>query len=320
MTHFPIVRLPVWPAGGVAADALVKDISDWVGSEALTALVDAFDGRIPPADTATQLAYLDDFSLVWDGRAGGERLTARYTAHDNRTRELVDAAAPALGLAGRQRPATENYDHVLVLGGGLVTGRARARFAADLLAGGVAAATVTGLGSLRALPATAGNQEMGPGEHTEGDAMLVAVREAFPPEGAVAERQGVTADDNRWWVRTYPTGGPTVSVLAAPPTRPGQRANTADTLLGWADLVTRPRPTDRVLVVTTDLYVPFQHADAITVLGLTHRCGVETVGFSTRDASVWPKGPAKTGELLQELRSAIRSLRRLERQAVELQV
>lgn len=150
-----------------------------------------------------------------------------------------------------------------------------------------------------------------PVELTEGDGMLMAVQEAFPPLDTVAVRSGTTEAGHDWWVKTYPTTSGQVNVIAAPPTRPGMRANTADTMLGWAELVTRPTPEERVLVVTTDLYVPFQHADAIKTLGLTYRCGIETVGFSTRTFHAWPKGPSRTGELLQELRSAIRSLRAL---------
>jgi hypothetical protein len=70
-----------------------------------------------------------------------------------------------------------------------------------------------------------------------------------------------------------------------------------------------------VLLVTTDLYVPFQHVDAIKTLGLDLRCGIETVGFSRRTFPHWPSGPAKHGELLQEIRSAILSLHNLLRQA-----
>jgi hypothetical protein len=59
-----------------------------------------------------------------------------------------------------------------------------------------------------------------------------------------------------------------------------------------------------VLVVTTDLFVPFQHCDAVRLLGLPYGCAVETVGFDTSTT-------VRTFELLQEVRSAIRSMRAL---------
>jgi len=319
MTQFPIVRLPAWPAGGATPEALAHDIAQWIDSAAMAALVRAFGGDLPAGDVDARLAYLEDFSMVWDSRAGGERIDARYIERDDATRKLIEATAPALGLAGRQRPALDHYDHVLVLGGGRITGRARAHFAAELLSSGTSAGTVTGLGSLRELPARPG-QQGDPEIATEGDAMLAAVRQAFPPAGEITTRAGTTADGNGWWVKSYVSDGRPVSVVAAPPTRPGQRANTPDTLTGWAELVTRPAATDRVLLVTTDLYVPFQHAEAIRVLGLPHRCGIDTVGFDTRSFGAWPNGPSHPGELLQELRSAIRSLHNLHRQALHVQL
>ena len=320
MTQFPIVRLPAWPVGGAAPEALAHDIAQWIDSAAMVALVRAFGGDLPPGDVDARLAYLEDFSMVWDARAGGERVDARYVERDDATRKLIEAAAPALGLAGRQRPAFDRYDHVLVLGGGRITGRARAQFAAELLSTGTSTGTVTGLGSLRELPARPGNQPADPEIVTEGDAMLTAVRQAFPSAEEVVTRTGTTADGNGWWVRSYPSDGRRINVVAAPPTRPGQRANTPDTLTGWAELVTRPAATDRVLLVTTDLYVPFQHAEAIRVLGLPHRCGIDTVGFDTRSFGAWPNGPSHPGELLQELRSAIRSLHTLQRQTLHVQL
>ncbi|HEY0698378.1 MAG TPA: hypothetical protein VGD43_11280 [Micromonospora sp.] len=308
MTGFPVARLPVWPAGGGSTETLARDIADWVNSAALAALLHAFGSAMPGGDTGARLAYLDDFSIVWDSRGGGERLDARYAERDEPTCQLIAAAVSALGLAGREQPAADRYDHVLILGGGPVTGRARSRFAADLLDGGVTTGTVAGLGSLRPLPSTSAIEGV---ELTEGDGMLIAVREAFPPSGDVTGRSGTTEAGHSWWVKSYPSTGGQVSVIAAPPTRPGLRANTADTMLGWAELAARPTPDERVLVVTTDLYVPFQHADAIMTLGLPYRCGIETVGFSTRTFHAWPKGPSHTGELLQELRSAIRSMRSL---------
>jgi hypothetical protein len=65
-----------------------------------------------------------------------------------------------------------------------------------------------------------------------------------------------------------------------------------------------------VLLVTTDLYVPYQHCDAVRVLGLGHGYGVDTVGL---DPARYPDllVPTTTAKLLQEIRSAIRAMRAL---------
>lgn len=57
--------------------------------------------------------------------------------------------------------------------------------------------------------------------------------------------------------------------------------------------------------MTTDIYVPFQHCDAIRVLGLSANCGIDTVG-ADGSASAAP------GPYLQEIRSAVRAMRNLE--------
>lgn len=291
--------LPSWPPGGVPSAHLADDIAAWLDSPALTALVEEFGGQRPTGDLGARLHALDAFSEVWDGRCGGERATAVYDDVPPDRVELIDAAARALGLTDREHPTAAHYDHVLILGGTPASGRTRALFAAGIVRS-ISARTITALGSMRHLPTDPGT--------TEGDAMLAAVLEAFPPNGGSTGSFGTTPDGHPWWLTDYQCETWEVAALAAPPTRPGRRANTADTLLGWARYVTRPAPTDRVLLVTTDRYVPFQHADAIAVLGLTYRCGIETVGFSTRTFPAWPGDPSSSGELLQELRSTIRSL------------
>lgn len=84
-------------------------------------------------------------------------------------------------------------------------------------------------------------------------------------------------------------------------------ANTADGYAGWASLVATPQPGERVLVVTTDLFVPFQHCDAVRLLGLAHGCEIDTVGFAPIDYPQWLP-PYSTTHLLMEVRSAILSM------------
>jgi len=102
-----------------------------------------------------------------------------------------------------------------------------------------------------------------------------------------------------------------VTVLAAPSSRPAQRrANTADTLHFWAQSA-GVRPGQRVLVVTSALHATFQHCDAVRVL-LPYGCVVETAGLDS-EAVTDPRlrSTVETGTLLQEIRSAIRSLHHL---------
>lgn len=335
---FANAALPPCLPGGSTTD-LESSISDWVRSDALAALVNAFGGDpfggdptgthapAAPTDTGARLAALDLFSAqVWDFRQGGERVEATDPTFSAEIDALVAAAAPALGLAARTRPAWDSYQHVLILGGGLASCLARARLAADLISAGVTTTSVSGLGSLR--PLAKSHPDL-PYRPTEGDAMLVAARRTFAPDAEFTYRRGSVAPDEPWWVRTATGSSPTLHVLAAPKAPQRKRANTADTLVGWTTLVTRPEPTDRILVVTTDLYVPFQHSDAIRIIGLPYRCGIDTLGLNTirpnpsgaETAGLEMAGAGTAGadgvprsttaKILQEVRSAIQSVRAL---------
>lgn len=311
MTSGDFAPLPL-PTVGPGGDrtGIAEQIAAWTASPALAALVREFGGIPPRAGTAAgRLDELDRFSaLRWDYRRGRERAEAEGEEFTPGVDALIRAAATVLGLLGRQTPPGRAYDHLLVLGGGVRPMVARAGLAAALLRDGVAATTVAGLGSERELPAlrpVARERGLPGGVYTEGDAVDDGLRLAFGLTGAAECRSGTTAAGRHWWLRGYPGARPPVSVLAAPSTRPGARANTADTLTGWAEVV-QPEPDGcRLLVVTTDLFVPFQHCDAVRLLGLRYGCAVDTVGYANPIARTW--------EYLQELRSAIRSMQGLER-------
>ncbi len=92
--------------------------------------------------------------------------------------------------------------------------------------------------------------------------------------------------------------------MAAPSAEPSvRRADTSDTYRFWAG-EHHPGPGDAVLIVTSPIYVPFQHADALRLLTLPYGCAVDTVGFDAAQRS----GPER---YLQEIRSAVRSMRKL---------
>ena len=126
------------------------------------------------------------------------------------------------------------------------------------------------------------------------------------------EPTAVRAGDG-WWQRTWAAGRPDVAeihVLAAVSTRPPLRANTADTLIGWAKQVHTPTPDERVLLVTNDPYVRHQHCDATRLLGARYGCGIETIGLDDLAVKAWGR-PLSTSELLQEVRSSLLAMRHL---------
>lgn len=312
-----MTRLPGWRSDGDGPHRFVTAMAAWAYSAALADLVDHFGGGPVPQPLDAGLRYLDDFSAaVWDFRGGRERHQSVAPEFSADTVDRVRRHAGTLGLSGpadHSRP--RRYDHVLVLGGRARACVLRSRFAAELLRAGVTAGDVVGLGSLRPVDDAERRHAADLGGHpadtlaTEFDAMDLALTDAFELTTATATTKmgGVPPDDPRtgWRVRTYP-GTPRVRLLAAPSSQPQlRRANTADTLTFWARTA-GITAAHRLLLVTSALYVPFQHCDAVRVLGLPFGCAVDTVGTEQ------PPG-TDAATLLQEIRSAIRSMMLLHR-------
>ncbi|WP_244295777.1 hypothetical protein [Micromonospora orduensis] len=308
------------PAGTPGAPAMVDGIAGWVGAAPLRRLVARFGGTWPACDLADTLRFLDDFSGAhWDFRGGRERPDAREPDLDPDTAELVRVTAAALGLVRPVPPARPAYAHLVVLGGLAHACLRRVAHAVHLLRGGL---RVTGevavLGSFRPLSelehrtlAEAGVLDCA----TEVDALDAAVRLALGVS-APALQDGVDAGHphHSWSSRTYlPAGLPPVRVLAAPSSEPHRRrAHTADTQRFWAGHV-QLAPDDAVLLVTAPIYVPFQHCDALRTLALPYGCGIDTVGVDPAlpDLARLPEPTLSPGRYLQEIRSAVRSMRAL---------
>ncbi|WP_244282651.1 hypothetical protein [Micromonospora chersina] len=313
------VALPAGAAGTTRAE-LTAGVRAWVDSPPMRTLVGHFGGDWPAGDLSAVLAGLDDFSARhWDFRGGRERPDAREPAFDPATVGLVLDAATALGLVRAVPPTLPRYAHLLVLGGLAHACLRRTAYAAHL------ARTVAGvdgevavLGSFRALSPVESRMLADLGVHgcaTEVDALDAGVRVAFGVD-APSEEIGEDADHphRAWSSRTYrPAGLPPVRVLAAPSGEPDlRRAHTADTQRFWAGHV-RLRQGDPVLMVTAPIYVPFQHCDALRTLAVPFGCGIDTVGVDPAlDTPVRVPEPTLTaGRYLQEIRSALRSMRAL---------
>nr|BFE57272.1 hypothetical protein GCM10020063_017980 [Dactylosporangium thailandense] len=298
MEPFP---LPRCEPGGQDLREVAAAADAWAASPAMGELVAEFGGA-----AGQSLAELAGFCAVWDYRGGvKERFdTERIDFEPERDRRVRDLLH-ALGMGGRPAPAHRAYDHVLVLGGGIRVTLGRTDYTARLLGAGLTTRTLTGLASLRWRDdrefREGARLGLGPVD-TEADMMA----EAFKRFLGIGEPAAAHEHHRSW------DGG--IHVLAAPSTRPGLRANTADTLTGWAEIVERPRPGDRVLLVTNAPYVRHQHCDAIRLLGTRYGCGIETIGFDDAAMTEWGR-PLSTTELLQEVRSSILSMSNLRRHA-----
>jgi hypothetical protein len=296
-------------------------IDAWARSPALAELVAAFhDGEGPPgdADLATLLAWLEEFSLRWDFRGGKERNLVADQVFDPATHALILRVADELGLVGTLPPPSDSYDQVLILGGLVRACLARPLHAASLLeSGGIRARSLAALGGYRPLrgdelelAARSGHSHL----TDEFDAMNAGVRAAFDVGEPISDR-GERSDEvgASWRVVEYagPHGTP-LRVVGAPSSEPGvRRANTPDTYAWFARELAKLRGGERLLVVTSDIYVRFQHADAMRMLALPFGVEIHAVGIQPGDVDPRLEQTFAPHNYLQEIRSTIRALRAL---------
>jgi hypothetical protein len=298
----------------------VETIDAWVASLLETGVVAAFgEGRIPDDSPAEVLDSLDAFAAAhWDFRAGRERNLARVPELGVAQLAAIDVATAALGLDGTPPPSRDHYDAVLMTGGMVRASIVKPRYLRELGDSGLDWGQGVFLGGFR--PFAGDEIELAPRLGVDGgnefDAMVAGMRQAFGLTGEPAsEGSGGRTEADSWRELTWVAGGRTLRVIAAPSSDPAaRRANTADTYRFWAG---RTQGMRSVLVVTTPVYVPYQGAAAIEILGLEFGFAVETVAVSATASDLG----ADTQQFLphhrlQELRSAVHGMRSLRRRLV----
>ncbi len=290
-------------------------VERWASSAAMATLVSEFGGSTAGMATDALLDYLDAFSAEhWDFRRGRERnLAERVEFTVERDAVIFDCAAE-LGLA-QVPPVHEHYDTVVMTGGMVRAGIAKPRYVRMLLDEGLRVDNIVFLGGFRPFAGDEHEVAAGLGVHgdNEFDAMVAGLERAFGPFGAPTLDEYVGESQNASWREvSWQASGTRVSAIAAPSSMPKiRRANTVDTYRFWAG--SRRRPTEQsVLVVTAPVYVPYQGAGAVQVLGLEYGLAVETVGISRRTGHLGRFSQEyEARHHLQEVRSAIRGMRSL---------
>jgi hypothetical protein len=280
----------------------------WIADPALEELVQLFGGEWPAASGSVRrrARALAEFSGVWDGRRGGSRLDIVPTEQVQALSERVLPLVRQLGIVDPPPLRGGHYDWVLVLGGFATGCRNRTTYVSRLLASGaISTQQLCLLGSFRELH----------------DAERTAAADFAPQAGTEVGMLHALADFEfpsraRWSIRVdgdpeaaprqaqlvgHREGGLALNLYAARSSDPGRNANSADTYRQFANDVALSG--GRLLLVSTHLYAPYQHWDAVRVLGLPRNVEVETVGT--------PHNPSRrdftAACYLQEVRSALRS-------------
>ena len=102
---------------------------------------------------------------------------------------------------------------------------------------------------------------------------------------------------------------PPILSMSAPSSEPDtRRANSADTYNFFFSHVQVP-PGSSLLLITSQIYVPYQQLEALRIVALKHNVVIETVGFPLE----WSgnlQGMTGPNNYLQEIRSTIQSANR----------
>jgi hypothetical protein len=293
----PALELPSWSASRGDAERVLESIDAWSGSLALAAVVAVFDHSVPELAGEDRLKWLDGFAAAhWDFRQGRERDAISQSGLTSRQTDSVFAQAPVLGLAGPERPTRRRYDTVMMTGGMLRAGIVKPRFVAELLENGLECDHIVFLGGFRPFSPEEASLARALGEQT------------FGPLGKPEVVGGAGDTPHSSWrqLSWHRENLLRLSVLAAPSSDPvHRRANSADTYRFWAR-ERRSAAELSVLQVTTPIYVPYQSAVAVGILGLDHGLAVETVGTSAAAGDLGEFSQQFLAEHhLQELRAAI---------------
>jgi hypothetical protein len=297
---------------------LIQKIEQWLDTSELRSLLTLFDG--PERTSSTLEEYLNklaDFSVAWDFRRGKERTSIDVQSLTPDQIQATQAAAVSLGLLGHRPPKRSQYDHVLVLGGTLLSCFLRTQYAGQFLQSKAEVGHVYLLGTRRA-PAAAewealrANTEQTFAAATDEFEMLRLCAETLvlstkykyeitspsQASGSFELRYGIEPQDFM------------LSVLCTEGAVNPIRATTGDTYEHWQSLAL-PGSSTNVLLVTSQIYAPFQEFDALRLISRSSGAIVEVVGIPPPADADPSHLLHKPENYLQEIRSAILSAQRL---------
>ncbi len=152
-----------------------------------------------------------------------------------------------------------------------------------------------------------------PGAKTEFDLINRGAEIEFNIEPSFSEERNddPTNTNKRWIIRRYDKIGnlPPIVSLCAPSSEPDtRRANSVDTYEFFFNHA-QVSPGSSLLLITSQIYVPYQQLEALRTVALKHNVIMETVGFPLE----WSgnlQGMTGPSNYLQEIRSTIQSANR----------
>lgn len=302
-------------------------IECWLNSPELTALVTAFGGEIPGDLDVTELAkWLLLFSDNWDYRRKqktkdektGE--AARWLVNNETItpsqEKVVLENVEKLGLKGISEPLLEQYDYIIALGGARMSCLFRPKYVREVIdKKGFSPKAVVMLSGMRPVLESerTATDTYAPESETEFDLINAGSEKVFGLQREYTEERYCSVNPNSSWaVRKYTDlkyDFPVLSVSGPSSDPEKRRANSADTFCFFAEKQ-QIQPESKVLLITSQIYVPYQQMEAVRTWAIPNNLYVETVGFPTEWNDSKQQGMMLASNYLQEVRSTIQAINR----------
>lgn len=292
----------------------IKDwMSRWLASPELRALFDAFGHELTDGNVRHRLFEAEAISHdIFDFRKGGERWEAARITFDEGVTEIADSVIALLCREPSTATAAQfgHVTHALVLGARINSCLLRGELMRRLLDDGLDVGHIWGLGSRREVTQVEVDGAAAIGAHDvqdELDVMAAALKHTLGlPKLPMPARETVSE------VRVLASDPLPVTGLAAAPGLGKPRATTSDTYEFFLESSGSIGPEDHLLVVTSAIHAPFQHAQAIGELGIVTGATITSVGAhisTSRNPAIQTEWT--TAEWLQEIRSTIWSMKQM---------
>lgn len=324
------------PIDASSAGVIRAKIRAWVTSRWLTDLISLFGGDTPGNGSTEQiLEELEAFSDRWDFRRiarergvaaddalregkGSARWLSATTELPPEADERIVEDARHLGLVQGHEPSRSDYDYVVVLGGARLSCKLRSDRAAEVMRAGTHAGKVILLGAARPVADSErdATDTYAPGATDEFDLIIAGAQGSFGFGQSPSEEVRHEDANNRnlsWATKRFKArfDGQDLEIIAmsAPSSDPlHRRANSADTIVFFLDRE-HVHPNSKLLLITSQIYVPYVQLEALRTVALPRQLLVETIGFPG-DRMPKLQGLSNANHYLQEIRSTIQAARR----------
>ena len=302
-------------------------IDSWLYSNELKNIVKAFGGTFPKTSNRYETAkWLLKFSECWDYRNHQKQARDKKTGENARwqisSSKITEAQKSAvingiyaLGLIGIHRPSKTDFDYIVALGGARFSCLYRPRYMYKLITEyGITAKAAVLLSGMRPISESErlATDTYAPNAATEYDLINAGGEQSFELPANYREEIYHHENPNKSWaVRTYDTPANVLPLfsLSGPSSDPEKRrANSADTYQFFLEKF-NVKSGQKLLLITSQIYVPYQQIEALRTLAVPNGLYIETVGFPV-EWSNQLQGMMEPANYLQEIRSTIQAINR----------